>query len=232
MLHVPYRGTGPQLTDLLAGRLDAASVGAPAVMQFIKAGKLRCIATGTTTRLPQLPDVPTVAEQGFPGFEMTQWYGLMAPASLPQAAADKLAAAAAKAMREPVALEHLAKDAAIGVGSSPTEFASFIAAEQKALAAGDRARQDQARLIRRTGACRRWPNAGWSAALALALSQVVQRAPGRGAGSRVLIWRNRGCGMLRDSPSQTLGTKPRERPAWITTPTACPKAACRPSARR
>lgn len=131
ILHVPYRGTGPQLTDLLAGRLDAASVGAPAVMQFIKTGKLRCIATGTTTRLPQLPDVPTVAEQGFPGFEMTQWYGLMAPASLPQAAADKLAAAAAKAMREPVALEHLAKDAAIGVGSSPTEFASFIAAEQK-----------------------------------------------------------------------------------------------------
>ena len=79
MLHVPYRGTGPQLTDLLAGRLDVASVGAPAVMQFIKAGKLRCIATGTTSRIPQLPDVPTVAEQGFPGFEMTQWYGLLAP---------------------------------------------------------------------------------------------------------------------------------------------------------
>jgi tripartite-type tricarboxylate transporter receptor subunit TctC len=66
MVHVPYRGTGPQLTDLLAGRLDAASVGAPAVLQFIKAGKLRCIATGTTQRLPQLPDVPTVAEQAVP----------------------------------------------------------------------------------------------------------------------------------------------------------------------
>jgi tripartite-type tricarboxylate transporter receptor subunit TctC len=73
MLHVPYRGTGPQLADLMGGRLDAAAVGAPAVMQFIKAGKLRCIATGTTQRLPQLPDVPTVAEQGFTGFEMTQW---------------------------------------------------------------------------------------------------------------------------------------------------------------
>ena len=96
ILHVPYRGTGPQLTDLLAGRLDAASVGAPAVLQFIKAGKLRCIATGTTQRIAQLPDVPTVAEQGYPGFEMTQWYGLLAPASLPQAAADKLAAAAAQ----------------------------------------------------------------------------------------------------------------------------------------
>src|SRR6185503_12983794 len=116
IVHVPYRGTGPQLTDLLGGRLDAASVGAPAVMQFIKTGKLRCIATGTTTRIPQLPDVPTVAEQGFPGFEMTQWYGLLAPASLPQPAVDKLAAAAAKAMKEPALLERLAQDAAIGVG--------------------------------------------------------------------------------------------------------------------
>jgi tripartite-type tricarboxylate transporter receptor subunit TctC len=116
---------------LLAGRLDVASVGAPAVMQFIKAGKLRCIATGTTQRLPQLPDVPTVAEQGYPGFEMTQWYGLLAPASLPQAAADTLAAAAAKAMRQPGALEMLAKDAAIAVGGTPAEFAKYIALEQK-----------------------------------------------------------------------------------------------------
>ena len=129
--HVPYRGTGPQLTDLMAGRLDAASVGASAVMQFIKAGKLRCIATGTTQRIPQLPDVPTVAEQGYPGFEMTQWYGLLAPSNLPQAAADKLAAAAMKAMKEPALLEHLANDAAIGVGSSPAEFTAFIAQEQK-----------------------------------------------------------------------------------------------------
>ncbi len=128
--HVPYRGTGPQLTDLMAGRLDAASVGAAAVLQFIKAGKLRCIATGTTQRIPQLPDVPTVAEQGYPKFEMTQWYGLMAPASLPQPAADKLAAAAAKAMKEPALLERLGHDAAIGVGSTPAEFASFISAEQ------------------------------------------------------------------------------------------------------
>ena len=131
MVHVPYRGTGPQLTDLLAGRLDAASVGAPAVMQFIKAGKLRCIATGTAQRIPQLPDVPTVAEQGFPGFEMMQWYGLLAPATLPQAAADKLALAAAKALGQPESLERLKADAAIAVGSTPAEFAKFIAEEQK-----------------------------------------------------------------------------------------------------
>jgi tripartite-type tricarboxylate transporter receptor subunit TctC len=101
------------------------------VLQFIKTGKLRCIATGTPQRIPQLPDVPTVAEQGYPGFEMTQWYGMLAPATLPQAAADKLAAACAKAMREPTALERLQADAAIAVGSTPAEFQKFITAEQK-----------------------------------------------------------------------------------------------------
>jgi tripartite-type tricarboxylate transporter receptor subunit TctC len=131
MVHVPYRGTGPQLTDLLAGRLDAASVGAAAVMQFIKTGKLRCIATGTTQRIPQLPDVPTVAEQGYPGFEMTQWYGLLAPASMPQAAIDKLAAAAAASVKAPASSEKLGADAAIGIGDTPAEFAKFIATEQQ-----------------------------------------------------------------------------------------------------
>jgi tripartite-type tricarboxylate transporter receptor subunit TctC len=130
MVHVPYRGTGPQLTDLLAGRLDAASVGAAAVMQHVKAGKLRCIATGSTTRVKQLPDVPTVAEQGFPGFEMTQWYGLLAPASLPQPAIDKLAVAAAGAVRQPGASDTLNSDAAIAIGGTPAEFAKFITAEQ------------------------------------------------------------------------------------------------------
>jgi tripartite-type tricarboxylate transporter receptor subunit TctC len=131
VLHVPYRGTGPQLTDLMGGRLDAAAVGAPAVMQFIKSGKLRCIATGTTQRLAQLPDVPTVAEQGFPGFEMTQWYGLMAPSSLPQAHADKLALAAARAVKEPAATKLLESEAAVIVGSTADEFARFIANEQQ-----------------------------------------------------------------------------------------------------
>jgi len=131
VVHVPYRGTGPQLTDLLAGRLQAASVGAPAILQFIKAGKLRCIATGTSQRIAQLPDVPTVAEQGWPKFEMTQWYGLLAPASLSTAATDKLAAAAARAVREPAALERLQTDAAIAVGSTPAEFAAFIASERE-----------------------------------------------------------------------------------------------------
>ena len=131
ILHVPYRGTGPQLTDLLAGRLEAASVGAPAIIQFIKAGKLRCLATGSKERLPQLPDVPTVAEQGFPGFEMTQWYGLCAPSNLAQPAVDKLALESVKAIRSVSARERLSHDAAEAVGNTPAQFAAFIAQEQQ-----------------------------------------------------------------------------------------------------
>lgn len=131
MLHVPYRGTGPQLTDLLGGRLEAAAVGAPAVLQFIKAGKLRCLATGSRERLPQLPDVPTVAEQGFPGFEMTQWYGLLAPSSMAQASVDKLAVEAAKAIRSTGSKDRLSADSAEAVGNTPAQFAAFIAQEQQ-----------------------------------------------------------------------------------------------------
>jgi tripartite-type tricarboxylate transporter receptor subunit TctC len=129
--HIPYKGTGPQLTDLLAGRLDAASVGAAAILPHIKAGKLRCIATGTTQRLAQLPDVPTVAEQGWPGFEMTQWYGMLAPATMAQANVDKLAAETTKAMKSSASLERLNQDAAQAVGGTPAQFAQFIAQEQK-----------------------------------------------------------------------------------------------------
>jgi tripartite-type tricarboxylate transporter receptor subunit TctC len=128
---VPYRGSGPQITDLLSGRLQAAAVGAPAILQFIKAGKVRCIATGTAQRIAQLPDVATVAEQGYPGFEMTQWYGLLAPASLPQPQADKLGDAAAKAVKSPASAQRLGADAALVVGSTPQEFARFIAEEQQ-----------------------------------------------------------------------------------------------------
>ena len=129
--HIPYKGTGPQLTDLLAGRLEAASVGASAILPHIKAGKLRCIATGSARRLAQLPDVPTVAEQGYPGFEMTQWYGMMAPATMQPAHIDKLAAETQKAMRSTAALERLTQDAAEAVGGTPAQFVQFIAQEQK-----------------------------------------------------------------------------------------------------
>jgi tripartite-type tricarboxylate transporter receptor subunit TctC len=130
VLHVPYRGTGPQLTDLLAGRLEAASVGAPAILTHIRSGRLRAIATGTRQRLAQLPDVPTVAESGYPGFEMTQWYGLNAPASMPQTAIDRIAEACGKAMRNAGATERLRGDTAQPVGDTPAQYGAFIGAEQ------------------------------------------------------------------------------------------------------
>jgi tripartite-type tricarboxylate transporter receptor subunit TctC len=130
LVHVPYRGTGPMLTDLMAGRLQAASVGAPALLSFIRAGKLRCIATGTTQRLAQLPDVPTVAEQGFKGFEMTQWYGLMAPRKWLPSQIEKVEAESIKAARSTLVKEKLAHETALAVGNTGKEFDAFIKAEQ------------------------------------------------------------------------------------------------------
>jgi tripartite-type tricarboxylate transporter receptor subunit TctC len=130
MLHIPYRGTGPMMTDLLAGRLQASAIGAAAVIPFIKSGKLRCIATGSAKRLPQLPDVGTAAEQGFPGFEMTQWYGLLAPANLTPAHAARLSEHTMKAVKSPEALTRLNADAAEVIGGTPEQFTAFIASEQ------------------------------------------------------------------------------------------------------
>ena len=130
MLHVPYRGTGPMLTDLMAGRLQAASVGAPALLPFIKAGKLRCIATGTASRLPQLPDVPTVAEQGYKGFEMTQWYGLLAPSRWQKPNLAKLETEAIRATQSTVVSDKLGQETAQAVGNSSAAFGAFIRAEQ------------------------------------------------------------------------------------------------------
>ena len=131
MLHVPYRGTGPMLTDLLSGRLEASAIGAAAILPFIKSGKVRCIATGSSKRLPQLPDVPTVAEQGYPGFEMTQWYGMLAPASMAPANVAKLSTETMKGMQTSEVLARLKGDAAESIGGTPEEFAKFIAVEQE-----------------------------------------------------------------------------------------------------
>ncbi len=118
------------LTDLIGGRPQAASVGAPALLAFIKAGKLRCIATGTSRCLPQLPDVATVAEQGFKGFEMTQWYGLLAPSKWPRAHTAELEAEAIKAARSVQARDKLAQETALAVGNTGAEFDAFIKTEQ------------------------------------------------------------------------------------------------------
>jgi tripartite-type tricarboxylate transporter receptor subunit TctC len=128
--HVPYKGTGPQLQDLLGGRLDASAAGVPALLQHIKSGKLRAIAVGGNTRVSLLPDVPTVAEQGYAGFETSQWYGLIGPAGMPDAIVKRLSEEAAKAVRSKDVQEKFAADAAQGVGDTPAEFAAFIKTEQ------------------------------------------------------------------------------------------------------
>lgn len=127
--HVPYKGTGPMMTDLLAGRLDATFTGAPPLMAHVKAGTLRPIAVGTAKRSPAMPDVPTVAEQGYPGFETSQWYGLLAPAGTPDAIVQKLAQSAAAAGKSPAVSERLSAEAAEPSTSSPKEFAEFIKLE-------------------------------------------------------------------------------------------------------
>jgi len=130
VLHVPYRGTGPMLTDLMAGRLQAAAAGAAALLPFVKAGKLRVIATGSSARLPALPEVATVAEQGYKGFEMTQWYGLLAPNTLSAVHQGQLETAAVTAARSAAVKDKLQQDNALAVGSTRAEFAAFIQQEQ------------------------------------------------------------------------------------------------------
>jgi tripartite-type tricarboxylate transporter receptor subunit TctC len=129
--HVPYKGTGPNIIDLVAGRTQAASAGTPPLMPHVKAGKLRVIAVGAAKRLPTLPEVGTVAEQGYPGFETSQWYGLNAPARTPEAIIRRLAAEAAKAAKSPKVLERFAADDAEGIGSTPAEYAAFVKKEQE-----------------------------------------------------------------------------------------------------
>lgn len=129
--HVPYKGTGPNITDLIAGRTQAAAAGTPPLMPHVKSGKLRVIAVGGAKRLHSLPEVATVAEQGYPGFETTQWYGLNAPAKTPEAVIRRLAEEAAKAARQASVQERFAADDAEGVGSTPAEYAAFIKKEQE-----------------------------------------------------------------------------------------------------
>lgn len=128
--HVPYKGTGPNITDLIAGRTQAAAAGTPPLMPHVKSGKLRIVAVGAGKRLHSLPDAPTVAEQGYPGFETTQWYGINAPARTPDAVIKRLADEAAKAAKSPKVADRFAADDAEAVGSTPAEYAAFIKSEQ------------------------------------------------------------------------------------------------------
>ncbi len=144
--HIPYRGTGPALTDLLAGRTQAFSAGTPALLPHIKAGRLRAIAMGTARRLPVLPDVPTVAEMGYKDFETSQWYGILAPAGTPRDIVKRLQEESLIALKSNTVTERFASDSAIGGGGPPEEFAAFIAQQQRVWKDICRARGHQGRL--------------------------------------------------------------------------------------
>ena len=128
--HIPYRGTGPALNDVLAGRIQFFSAGTPALLPHIKSGALRCIAVGTTQRISALPDVPTVAESGYKDFETVQWYGITARAGTPQDIIIKLQQECAKALKSPEVVARFESESAVAGGGPPAEYGTFIAREQ------------------------------------------------------------------------------------------------------
>jgi len=129
MLHIPYRGTAPSVTDLIAGQVDATFTGAPAVIAHVKSGRLHALAVSSPQRLAALPDVPTVAESGYPGFEADQWYGLVAPAGTPSAAVARLNAEVNKALALPEVAQQLAVEGALPAPTTPEAFGALIARE-------------------------------------------------------------------------------------------------------
>ena len=131
MVHVPYKGTGPMLTDLLAGQTQATFTGSSPLIPHIASGKLRALAVGSTKRIPSLPNVPTIAESGFAGFETSQWYGIIAPAKTPPAIIQKLSAEIAQVMKLPDVVARLSGDGTVMIGSTPKEFAAYIETEMK-----------------------------------------------------------------------------------------------------
>jgi len=130
VVHIPYRGTGPQLQDLLAGRTESASAGTPALLPHIKSGRLRAIAVGTTQRIASLPDVPTVAELGYRDFETSQWYGVHVPAGTPREIVLKLNGEINRALRSSSVTQRFATDSAAAGLGTPEDYAAFIAKEQ------------------------------------------------------------------------------------------------------
>jgi tripartite-type tricarboxylate transporter receptor subunit TctC len=131
MLHIPYRGDAASVTALLGGEVPVIIAPPTAVMQSIKAGKLRALATTGAQRWSAMPDLPTVAEQGVPGYDVTSWAGLMAPAGTPRPVIDQLRAATLKALQMPNVRARLEDMGGEARGSTPEEMASMVGTELK-----------------------------------------------------------------------------------------------------
>ena len=129
MTHVPYKGSAPALQDLIGGNVQLMFDNLPPSLPQIKSGKLRAIAVTSAARAPALPDVPTIAESGLPGFEASSWFGLLAPAGTPPAIIAKINAEVATWLASPEGREKLAAIGANAAGGSPEDFARHIQAE-------------------------------------------------------------------------------------------------------
>jgi tripartite-type tricarboxylate transporter receptor subunit TctC len=126
LTHVPYKGSGPAITDLISGQIQAMLLTMPAVMPFVKSGKVRPIATSGARRSPALPELPTIAEAGVPGYEYTPWYGIFGPATMPQELVARLNQALNKILAEAGIAEKLAQQG-LDVGPmSSGEFAEIL----------------------------------------------------------------------------------------------------------
>ena len=130
MLHVPYKGTGQAVTDLLAGQIDVMFAPGETVMGHVKAGKLRALAVTSAKRASAIPELPTVSEAGVPGYEAIGWFGLLAPVATPRALVDRISRDANRVLADPDVRERMLALGAEPSGDSPEAFGRFIRADQ------------------------------------------------------------------------------------------------------
>ena len=133
MVHVPYKGLSPALTDLLSGRVQLMFSSVVAILPHIKAGKLRGLAVTGSRRLASMPNLPTIAESGLPGYEASSWYGVLAPAGTPREIVARLNAELVKALAQPEVRTSLLAEGAEPIGGSPEQFAAHIRSEMERL---------------------------------------------------------------------------------------------------
>lgn len=129
LLHVPYKGAAPAMTDLLAGQVQAMIINIPTVLPLIRSGKLRALAATSAKRATELPDVPTLAESGLTGYETVAWFGLLAPAHTPANIVQQLQAQVQKSLLQPELRETLSRLGAEGSGMGAREFQAYIKSE-------------------------------------------------------------------------------------------------------
>lgn len=129
MVHIPYRGGGPAITDVIAGQVPLLWVSIPAAAQFVKSGKVKALAVSTVKRSAVFPDVPTMAESGFKDFEVDSWYAMFVPASTPKPIVERLNKAALKVLAQPEVKEKLLSQGAEAVGDSPSQLGAVVKKE-------------------------------------------------------------------------------------------------------